>query len=69
MTVQRLLALGGMTAVLWVIPSIGTQGMGTIGRRVVHPDAVLFDTDAAQRQAARETIRRADAVVETATGT
>ena len=30
-----------VTAALWVVPSIGTQGMGTLGQRFSHPDDSL----------------------------
>jgi hypothetical protein len=33
----------GLAAVLWVVPSIGTQGMGTIGQRFSHADRVLLE--------------------------
>ena len=60
----RSILFGATTAVLWIVPSIGTQGMGTIGARLVHPDAALLDTVPAQRAATRATLMRADRDVE-----
>ena len=56
----------GLAAVLWVMPSIGTQGMGTIGQRFAHADRALATSrsDAAMRT----DLRRADAEVEAALG-
>ncbi len=68
MTAPSYLFLGATTMILWVVPSLGTQGMGTIGRRVVHPDAVLLDADPGQRATVRGDLSRADAVAETALG-
>ena len=65
---RNLLLLGGATAVLWIVPSIGTQGMGTIGARVAHADATLFDSVPTQRSAARVVLVRADAAAEAAMG-
>ncbi len=56
----------GTTMLLWFVPSIGTQGMGTIGARVAHADAALFDADAPHRVAARALLARADRTVEVA---
>lgn len=58
----------GLAAVLWVVPSIGTQGMGTIGQRFSHPDAALADgrSEAGTTTAVRATLQHADAVVESA---
>lgn len=60
------LLLGAATLVLWFVPSVGTQGMGTIGQRVAHPDAVLFDTLAIDRSAARVMLAQADRIAELA---
>ena len=68
MTTRKLIPLGVVTAVLWVVPSIGTQGMGTIDAHVVHADATLFDAVPTHRIAARELLLRADAEVEAAGG-
>ena len=64
MTLRLRIALPALTALLWFVPSVGTQGMGTIGQRVVHPDAALVDpvpTDPGARELAS-----ADARVEAA---
>ena len=58
--------LAAATVVLWFVPSIGTQGMGTIGQPVAHPDASLFDTSASDRAAARAMLDQADHIAEVA---
>lgn len=54
----------GATAVLalalWVVPSVGTRGQGTLGDRFSHPDRGLIAADAAADRAA---LVRADAAV------
>lgn len=50
-----------IAAALWVVPSLGTQGMGTIGKRFSHPDRDLVETAA---QPAQPLLQRADTVVE-----
>ena len=65
---RNIFLFGGATAVLWVVPSIGTQGMGTIGARVAHADATLFDAAPARRTMARAELARADATAEAAIG-
>ena len=65
------LAILGLAAVLWVVPSVGTQGMGTIGQRFTHPDSVLVDPHAdseRERVVARTTLQAADAATEAALG-
>ena len=54
----------GLAAVLWVVPSIGTQGMGTIGQRFAHADRALA-TDRSDT-VVRTDLRRADVAVEAA---
>lgn len=67
MTVRALplMTVLGLAAVLWVVPSIGTQGMGTIGQRFAHADRALVEAgnDAA---ALRPALLAADAEVEAA---
>ena len=63
-----LMAVAGLTMILWVVPSIGTQGMGTINQRFIHPDAGLFDRVAADRDAARAVLQGADTTTEAALG-
>ncbi|TRW14158.1 hypothetical protein [Glacieibacterium frigidum] len=55
----------GLAAVLWVVPSIGTQGMGTIGQRFAHADRALVEANA-DAAALRPTLLSADAQVEAA---
>lgn len=66
MRLKMLLLTAGATTLLWFVPSIGTQGMGTIGARVAHPDAALLDTVPARRNAARASLARADRLAEAA---
>jgi len=68
MTGRPLILFAGLTVLLWIVPSIGTQGMGTIGARVVHPDAMLIDTVPATRSQARRVLIDADSAAETALG-
>lgn len=65
MNARSLAALAGLTVLLWVVPSIGTQGMGTVGQQVVHPDATLIDTSASH-DSARAVLATADAAAEDA---
>lgn len=52
------------TAALWVVPSIGTQGMGTVGQRFSHADDGILEY--ASDEAERAALQRADArVIET----
>lgn len=46
---------------LWVVPSLGTQGMGTIGQRYTHPDRAMIETPQAFPSA--DLLRRADELV------
>lgn len=54
----------GATAVLalalWVVPSVGTRGQGTLGDRFAHPDRGLVVGDDSTDRAA---LLRADAAV------
>ena len=56
----------GMTMLLWFVPSIGKQGMGTIGARVAHADGALFDTDPPHRAEAQGLLVTADRAAEIA---
>jgi hypothetical protein len=47
----------------WVIPSFGTQGMGSIGRSFSHPDRALIGGPPSE---ATDRLRRVDLQVETA---
>ncbi len=66
MTLRLPFLLIGTTMLLWFVPSIGTQGMGTIGARVAHADAALFDTDPPHRAEAQGLLVIADHAAETA---
>lgn len=39
-----------LAAALWIVPSAGTRGQGTIGDRFVHPDRAIVADDAAGRR-------------------
>lgn len=47
-----------LAAALWIVPSGGSRGQGTLGDRFSHADRSLFATD----PAGRDSVRRADAV-------
>ena len=67
----KLALVAALSAVLWVVPSVGTQGMGTIGQRFTHPDRGLIDAAADRpRDAARTraVLQRAARAVEAALG-
>ena len=66
MTLRFPSLLIGMTMLLWFVPSIGTQGMGTIGARLAHADAALFDTDSPHRAEAQGLLMSADRAAEIA---
>jgi len=53
----------GLAAVLWVVPSIGTQGMGTIGQRFSHADRALLENSMSDSRLP-QALRAADAEVE-----
>ncbi|MGL4541779.1 MAG: hypothetical protein ACRCUI_04625 [Polymorphobacter sp.] len=58
-----------LALVMWVIPSLGTQGIGTIGHRVAHPDrrlVALADAGEAAGHDADAVLRAADMAVRTA---
>lgn len=41
----KVMATLAMASALWVVPSLGTQGMGTIRERFSHVDRDLIETD------------------------
>lgn len=47
-------AVVALAAALWVVPSVGTLGQGTLGDRFIHPDRNLVPVDG------RATLVRAD---------
>lgn len=51
---------------LWIVPSIGTQGMGTLGQRFSHPDdGLITGASMAEERAA---LQRVDERVSAALG-
>lgn len=55
----QLMATAVLATALWVVPSVGTRGQGTIGDRFVHADRDLVAPNAA----GKSSLRSADAVV------
>ena len=57
----------GMTAVLaaalWIVPSVGTRGQGTLGDRFAHPDRAVMTAAEDPDAATRAVLSRADALV------
>jgi hypothetical protein len=51
--------MAGVAAVLWVMPSEGTHGQGTLGNRFSHADTDVFGTSAAEQQS----LLRADKII------
>lgn len=45
----RMAATAMLAAMLWVVPSVGTQGQGTIGDRFVHADKGIVQDNAQGR--------------------
>ena len=60
-----LLATIALAAVLWVVPSIGSRGMGTTGEPFAHADRSLVEAGVS-RDEVRARLRDADARVEAA---
>ena len=55
----RIASVAALAAALWVVPSVGTRGQGTLGDRFVHADrAIVADT-----AEGRAVLARADAQV------
>ncbi len=66
-----MIVLVALAALLWIVPSVGTQGMGTIGHGFTHADSDLIDPaadDAVARDAVRNRLQHADTAVEVALG-
>lgn len=59
LSVIRVVAVAGLVAAFWAVPSVGTRGQGTLGDRFAHVDRELI----ADSPAARASLRHADAVV------
>ena len=63
------LAIAGLAVAFWIVPSVGTQGMGTIGQRFGHPDSVLIEgRGEPAAPAIRAVLQFADAEAESALG-
>ncbi len=63
---KRLISYGatGIAALaLWIVPSVGTRGQGTLGDRFVHADSAVMAAGAEPDGAVRTVLARADAVV------
>ncbi|MBC7522560.1 MAG: hypothetical protein H7268_15885 [Sandarakinorhabdus sp.] len=61
--VFSLTATAVLALVLWVVPSVGTLGQGTIGDRFAHVDRTLVSDDVAGRTALARADRATAAVV------
>lgn len=61
--VFQIVSAGLLAIALWVVPSVGTRGQGTLGDRFSHPDRGLVAADVA---ADRRTLLRADAAAASA---
>ena len=58
-----------LAALLWVVPSLGTQGMATVGRRAIHTDAMILARGAVTPPAGSQAVlERSDRFIETALG-
>lgn len=57
--VLKITATAALAAALWVVPSVGTRGQGTLGDRFSHPDRDIVGDDAQ----ARALLARTDAAV------
>lgn len=55
-------ATAALAAALWIVPSVGTRGQGTLGDRFVHPDREVMSNDEPDA-ATRASLTRADAIV------
>jgi hypothetical protein len=53
-----------LSAGLAALPSIGTQGMGTLGDRFVHPDSLIYPVEQGGDLPHDAAIRGADRLVE-----
>ena len=63
--VLPIVAVAALAAVLWVVPSIGSQGLGAMGDQFSHVDRPLVDGSARPADL-QFSLRRADAAVEAA---
>jgi hypothetical protein len=63
---NRLISYGatGLAALaLWIVPSVGTRGQGTLGDRFAHADRAVMAAEAEPDAATRAALARADALV------
>ena len=61
--VFNLAAMAALTLGLWIVPSVGTRGQGTLGDRFVHVDRGIVSSDAAGRALLARADRAVTAVV------
>lgn len=62
--VLQITASAVLAAALWIVPSVGTRGQGTLGDRFVHPDRALVAANPVAGVAAeRAVLVHADTVV------
>ena len=55
----KVLMVAGLAVLLWVVPSVGTQGHGSRGEIVTHVDRAIVG----QGASAADTLRAADEIV------
>jgi hypothetical protein len=60
---RNILIIAAIAAALWVVPSFGTRGMGTIGQRFSHPDSDLVAGAETAPAASTARLQHADRVV------
>lgn len=63
---RRMISYGMTTALaaaLWIVPSVGTRGQGTLGDRFLHPDRSVMAGTAEPDAGTRAALARADALV------
>jgi hypothetical protein len=63
---RSILTIAVIAAALWVVPSFGTRGMGTIGQRFSHPDSELIAPTSKDSIATAARLQNADRAVRAA---
>jgi hypothetical protein len=63
---RNILIIAAIAVALWVVPSFGTRGMGTIGARFNHPDSELVAPAAGHAVATAAQLQHADDLVRAA---
>lgn len=63
---RNILIIATIAFALWVVPSFGTRGMGTIGQRFSHPDSDLIAPSAEASSAIATQLQHADRMVRAA---